>query len=76
VSRLSVSPVPLFRLGWLLLLAAVPLHAGVAGTIAGVVTDATSGEPLVGANVVVVETRQGHTASTTSAPVRTASKRP
>jgi hypothetical protein len=62
-----VSPVPLFRLGWLLLLAAVPLHAGVAGTIAGVVTDATSGEPLVGANVVVVETRQGAVTDTTGA---------
>lgn len=33
--------------------------AGVAGSLEGVVTDATTGEPLIGANVLVVATRQG-----------------
>ena len=39
----------------------VGLHAQTTGKIAGRVTDADSGEPLPGANVVVVDTRMGAT---------------
>ena len=40
---------------------AVPLHAQTTGKIAGRVTDADTGEPLPGANVVVVGTKMGAT---------------
>jgi hypothetical protein len=53
-----------FRLPFWLFAAAVwlsasPLFAGTTGKIAGTVRDAQSKEPLIGASVVVVETKQG-----------------
>lgn len=42
-------------------------HAGVAGSIVGVVTDGDTGEPLIGAHIVVVDSRQGAETDSTGA---------
>ncbi|AEN72295.1 TonB-dependent receptor [Rhodothermus marinus SG0.5JP17-172] len=46
-------------IGLLLLLSALPLRAQTTGKIVGRVTDAQTGEPLPGVNVVILETQQG-----------------
>ncbi len=48
--------------GWIglwLLLSALPLQAQTTGKITGRVTDAQTGDPLPGVNVVILETQQG-----------------
>ena len=42
----------------------VALVVGVAGSLEGVITDAANGQPLIGANVLVISTRQGTTTDT------------
>ncbi|MEK6650564.1 MAG: carboxypeptidase-like regulatory domain-containing protein, partial [Bacteroidota bacterium] len=46
---------------WLLAVAAALLWAGTTGKIAGTITDGTTGEPLIGANVVLAGTTLGTT---------------
>jgi hypothetical protein len=48
---------PLIMLFWLV--AVIPLWSGTTGKIAGTVTDKTTGDPLPGANVIVVGTTLG-----------------